>query len=274
MAMNPQRLDEQLFKLLSKREKTAHKGHFGHVLIIGGDDGYAGATRLAGEAALRVGAGLVSIATQPTHVNAVMAGRPELMVRGIEQGTDLSPLLKRATVVVIGPGLGRSVWSEEIFTYILQVITVPMIIDGDGLYWLSQRPHQNAQWILTPHVQEASRLLKISTEAIDNNRLAAVTQLQQQYKGVSVLKGSGTLVQDEHATHICLAGNPGMATGGMGDVLSGVIGGLLAQGLSLKEVAQLGVFMHACAGDLAAQHGERGLIASDLLQYIRQLANA
>lgn len=263
----------ELRKLLPHRERTAYKGDFGHVLVIGGDYGMGGAVRMAGEAAARSGAGLVSVATRTQHIDIVSVMRPELMCHGITKATELKKLIDRATVIVLGPGLGQSDWSQELFHYAL-IADLPKVLDADALNLLSKQPQKHENWILTPHVGEAARLLKTTTENIQANRPAAVTQLQHQYGGVAVLKGTGTLVcSANNAIGICKAGNPGMASGGMGDVLSGVIGGLLAQGLTLKQAAEMGVCVHATAGDLAAAKGERGMLALDLMPFLRQLVN-
>lgn len=262
-----------LQQLLPARSKDAHKGNFGHVLIVGGDYGMAGAIRMAGEAAARVGAGLVSIATRSNHVSVVSTMRPELMCHGIDTAQDLKKLLARASVIVLGPGLGQSNWSQELFHYALQT-EQPKLLDADALNLLSKQPQQRQDWILTPHIGEAARLLKISPEEIQRDRLVSVQKLQDRFGGVVVLKGAGTLVQSgQGQPSICRAGNPGMASGGMGDVLSGVIGGLLAQKLELQQAAELGVCLHAHAGDIAAREGERGLLALDLMPYLRKLVN-
>lgn len=259
--------------LLAPRARDAHKGCFGHVLIVGGNSGMAGAVRLAGEAALRVGAGLVSVATKPEHVTAIVSGCPEIMVHGIKKPKELKKLANKATVIVIGPGLGQTAWSKKLFEQTL-ALPQPKIIDADGLNLLAKNPKKSAEWILTPHPAEAARLLNNSVEYIQNDRIHAVRQLQQTYGGTAILKGAGSLIATEKSLSICHAGNPGMASGGMGDVLSGVIGGLLAQGLLPQQAAELGVYLHAYAADLAAaQLGERGLIARDLLPYLHQLVN-
>jgi len=264
----------QRFKsALSPRPRDAHKGLFGHVLIIGGDYGMAGAARLAGEAALRVGAGLVSIATRPEHVSAIVSGRPELMCHPVKQAKDLKPLLAKATVIVLGPGLGQSAWSKQLFKQAL-ASALPKIIDADGLNLLAKQTKKSDHWILTPHPGEAARLLKSDNKKIQADRITAVKQLQQKLGGIAILKGAGSLVAASDSISICQAGNPGMASGGMGDVLSGVIGGLLAQQFNLQQAAELGVCLHAYAGDLAAQqNGERGMLASDLMPYLRELMN-
>lgn len=258
--------------LLAPRKRTAHKGDFGHVLVIGGHYGMAGAVRMAGEAAARVGAGLVSIATHAENCAIVSAMRPELMCHGISATNELEPLIKRATVIVLGPGLGQANWSQEMHRYSLST-PQPKVVDADGLNLLSKSPAKQNHWILTPHVGEAARLLQCSTEEIQADRLASAQKIQQLYGGVVVLKGTGTLVVGSHGQSICHAGNPGMASGGMGDVLSGVIGGLLAQKLTLQEAAEVGVLIHSTAADLAATGGERGLLALDLMPHLRRLVN-
>lgn len=258
---------------LPPRAKAAHKGDFGHVLIVGGNYGMAGAAIMAAGAAARVGAGLTSVATRAEHVIVMNATQPEIICHGIHTADDLLPLLSKATVIAIGPGLGQSTWSKQLFNKVL-TCEQPKVLDADALNLLSQNPIHNNNWILTPHVGEAARLLNCSNTEIQADRIAAVTKLQQQYGGVIVLKGAGTLIASADEIAICNAGNPGMASGGMGDVLTGIIAGLVAQKLELKIAAQLGVWIHAHAGDLAAAaQGERGLLATDLLLYIRQVAN-
>jgi hydroxyethylthiazole kinase-like uncharacterized protein yjeF len=261
-----------LKRLLTPRSRTAHKGDFGHVLVVGGDYGMAGAVRMAGEAALRVGAGLVSVATRPQHIDIVSNMRPELMCHGIRTTNDLKKLLARATVIALGPGLGQSTWSKKLFHYLLKSPQAK-VIDADALNLLALHPQKNNNWILTPHVGEAARLLNCTSKEIQTDRLAAAKQLQKKYGGVIVLKGAGTLIITDKTASICKAGNPGMASGGMGDVLTGVIAGLVAQKINLQHAAELGVYLHATAGDLAAKEGERGLLASDLMPYLRKLVN-
>jgi len=258
---------------LPRRNRYAHKGNCGHVLIVGGDLGYSGAARLAGEAALRVGAGLVSVATRTEHSGLMNLNRPELMCHGVETSGQLAALLAKADVVVVGPGLGQSAWSKILFNAAINA-GKPMVIDADGLNLLAKAPTAKPAWILTPHPGEAARLLNCSTADIQQDRFAAVLSIQANYGGVAILKGAGTLIASEQQLAVSSTGNPGMASGGMGDVLSGVIAGLLAQGLSLQDAAQQGVYNHGLAADLAAEKdGERGLLASDLMPYLRRLAN-
>ncbi len=255
--------------LMPPRDRYSHKGRYGHVLIIGGDHGYTGAARLAGEAALRVGAGLVSIATRAEHAALMNISRPELMCHGIESPEQLALLLEKASVVVIGPGLGQSDWATSLFNKTVNT-GKPMIIDADALNLLAKIPSANENWILTPHPGEAARLLHATKADIEQDRFASVTAIQSQYNGIVLLKGAGTLVASADDCAISTTGNPGMATGGMGDVLAGVIAGLLAQGLSLKEAAQQGAYHHGLAADRAVQKkAERGLLASDLMSYLR-----
>lgn len=260
--------------LLPKRCRSSHKGNFGHVLVIGGDYGMGGAVRMAAEAALRSGAGLVTVATRPEHVTVVSATRPEIMCHEIVESDDILPLLERAKVIVCGPGLGQTEWSQGLFERVMQT-DKPKVLDADCLNILSAKPMHHDNWILTPHPGEASRLLGVECSQIQADRLLRVQQLQNKYGGVAVLKGAGTLVQcPNQLTSVCHAGNPGMATAGMGDILSGILGGLLAQGLSLSDAAEVGVWAHASAGDQAAlTDGERGMLATDVLKYLREVVN-
>lgn len=265
---------ELLSQQFKPRDPAAHKGDFGHVLVIGGDFGMPGSVRLAGEAALRVGAGLVSIATHPEHVAVVSSGCPEIMCHAIDTADKVKPLLEKATVIVLGPGLGQGSWSRDLFELVLQA-PQPMVIDADALNLLSVMPQKKSNWILTPHPGEAARLLHCETEEIQEERFESANAIVNQYGGVVVLKGAGSIVQAENdKPFICKAGNPGMASGGMGDVLSGVLGGLIAQHFSLLNAAKTGVLLHAMAGDeAAAKMGERGLLASDLIPYLTKLVN-
>jgi len=258
------------------RSRCAHKGNFGHVLVVGGDQAMAGAVRMAAEAAARVGAGLVSVATRAEHAHQICAARPELMVHGVVSTGVLSPLLAQATVVALGPGLGQQGWGQECFSRVLEVAmaaAIPLVIDADGLNLLASDPCRYDHWLLTPHPGEAARLLGVTTAEIQNDRLAAAQAIQQRYGGVCILKGAGTLIQGGDLCWLCSDGNPGMASGGMGDVLSGVIAGLLAQGLALTDAAMVAVCLHAHAADEVAREGERGMLAMDLMPMLRRLVN-
>jgi ADP-dependent NAD(P)H-hydrate dehydratase / NAD(P)H-hydrate epimerase len=258
---------------LPKRNRTAHKGAYGHVLVVGGDVGYSGAAKLTGEAAARVGAGLVSLATRKEHAGFINLNRPELMCHGIENTEQLALLIDKASVIVIGPGLGQSVWAKGLFDAVIET-KKPLVVDADGLNLLARFPHVNPNWVLTPHPGEAARLLNFTTQEIQADRFAAVRAIQAKYGGIAVLKGSGSLIANRETVAVATTGNPGMATGGMGDVLAGLVAGLVAQGFSMEISAQQGVYLHGMAADLAAKEaGERGLLASDLMPYLRQLVN-
>jgi len=266
-----------LLDLLASREADAHKGDFGHVMIIGGDTGYGGAAIMAAEAAARTGAGLVSVATRPEHVSAILARRPEVMACGVVSGQELEPLLARPTVLVIGPGLGRSPWSEQMLQQAVKS-GLPMVLDADALNILAAgrvvptiKPRNN--WLLTPHPGEAARLLGVNTNDVQADRFGSAASIQQKFGGAVILKGAGSVVAGESGvTGVVTQGNPGMASGGMGDVLSGIVGGLMAQGLSVENAARLSAVLHASAADLAADEvGQRGLLATDLIPYLCQL---
>jgi hydroxyethylthiazole kinase-like uncharacterized protein yjeF len=260
--------------LLRKRSRIAHKGHYGHLLVVGGDYGYAGAVRMCGEMAARSGAGLVSIATRPEHAYVIPNSRPELMATGVRLAAALSGLLERASAVAIGPGLGQTEWSAALLTRVLDS-GLPLVLDADALNLLAEDPVRRENWILTPHPGEAARLLGISVAEVEADRFAAACALQASFGGVIVLKGSGTIIVDVSGRiSVCAAGNPGMASGGMGDVLTGLIAGLLCQRLSAADAARIGVFAHATAADLlAASEGERGMLATDLIPVIRKRLN-
>lgn len=271
--LSARRIDwEQQKQMLPKRSRSSHKGNYGHLLIVGGTPGFSGAIRLTGEGALRSGAGLVSVATDVQHAALIAASRPELMCHGIEHAAQLEPLLQRCSVVAIGPGLGQGSWGKSLFEAVLYS-GKPMVVDADALNLLAQYPQQRCDWVLTPHPGEAARLLGVTVPEIQDDRFTAVQRLQRRYDGVVVLKGAGTVVHSmgKRAPALCSQGNPGLASGGSGDVLTGIIAGLIAQGFDLQDAAESGVSLHAAAADMAARDGERGMIASDLFPCIRHL---
>ena len=269
-------LETEIAQALPRRPRAAHKGSFGDVLVIGGGIGMAGAARLAGEAALRVGAGLVTVATAPESVLAVASGRPELMVHAVADAAALQPLLERADVVALGPGLGRSDWARALLAAALEW-PGPLVVDADALNLVAQQGGPSRRnWILTPHPGEAARLLGpgISNADVQADRLGALAQLVARYGGVCVLKGAGTLIgTDGQPPAICERGNPGMAAPGMGDVLTGAIAGLLAQTTDPWIAARLGVLAHAMAGDAGARQGERGMLAGEVARELRTWVN-
>ena len=264
----------ELETVLPRRPRTQHKGASGRLLLVGGAPGTSGAIRLAGEAALRAGAGLVYVATHPESAAAVVAGRPELMCRSVRAPEELEPLLELVDAVVVGPGLGRDAWGRSLWGAVL-ASGRPLIVDADGLNLLALEPVARGNWILTPHPGEAARLLDCRVGEVQGARRSAVLELARRYAGIAVLKGCGTLVAAHGAADVwlCDRGNPGMATAGMGDVLSGVLGALQAQSQDGFATAKAGVLLHALAGDDAARDGERGTLAGDLLPFIRRWAN-
>lgn len=258
---------------LKPRPRDWHKGLSGHVLVAGGELGYSGAPRMAAEAALRVGAGLVSVASRPENAIVLNSDCPEIMSHGVTTKNELDVLIKKASVIILGPGLSQTEWSKMMYEQICKQ-ECPLVVDADGLNCLAQNPQYNENWVLTPHPGEAARLLDVTVQEVQQDRLTAAKEINKRYGGVCVLKGAGTLVIAANSLPaLCDKGNPGMATAGMGDVLSGVIAGLIGQGIPLGDAAKLGVCMHAMAGDLAAKEGERGMKAMDLMPYLRRLSN-
>ena len=284
-----QRIDMAgLSRLIRRRSPAAHKGDFGHVVVVGGDLGYGGAVIMAGQAALRAGSGLVSVITRLAHVAPALTRQPELMALAADSVDErVRSILARASVLVVGPGLGRGQWALEMLQAALAAQTrsrCPMVLDADALNLLAERGHaenraRRTDWVLTPHPGEAARLLETDTATVQADRFAAVAALHERWGGHWVLKGAGSLLcsgsPPEHPLQLCTEGNAGMASGGMGDVLSGIIGGLLAQGWSPPQALSLGVCVHGESADLAAADGgQRGLAATDLMPWIRRLLNA
>lgn len=259
------------------RPRDAHKGDFGHVLVIGGDHGYAGAAAMAAQAAARCGAGLVSVATRSEHCGPLLVRQPELMATGVEDPRELDALFERATVLAVGPGLGQGDWGLGLLERALES-GLPMVLDADALNLLAARSALPAlaSSVLTPHPGEAGRLLAMETGEVQQDRFAALARLVENTGATVVLKGAGTLVGAPGLERPALVdvGNPGMATGGMGDVLTGIIAGLRAQGLAAPRAAVAGSLLHGLAADFcAAENGERGMLATDLLPWMRTLLN-
>ena len=260
---------------LPKRARTAHKGSSGFVTLVGGDEGFTGAILMATRSALRAGAGMVTVATRGSHAAVLAAAQPEAMFRPTESAGDFIARIEKAKVVAIGPGLGQGDWGRALWRAALRS-DKQLVVDADALNLLAAEPQscadRAAAWILTPHPGEASRLLGCSVAEIEADRVAAVRELVRRYAGTVVLKGAGTLVCGRQLV-VCPYGNAGMAVGGMGDVLTGIIAAFVAQGLDLESAAQTGVMVHALAGDVAAEAGERGLLPSDLIDQLRRIVN-
>jgi hydroxyethylthiazole kinase-like uncharacterized protein yjeF len=270
---------DDLLEYLPEPEADVHKSQRGHCMVIGGDHGTGGASLLAAQSCLQVGAGVVSHATRPEHVSASLVRQPEIMACGVVSGQELEPLLDRPTVLVVGPGLGRSSWSEQMLQKAMSM-DVPMVVDADALNIIADgrvvTNISNRSWVMTPHPGEAARLLGVSVTEIETDRFAAVRKLQQKYNAVILLKGSGTLIYGDQTRpiQVCPYGNPAMATAGMGDILSGVIGGLIAQGMDLFTATELACCLHSKAADMAVDKlGHRGIVASDVLTFVRAILN-
>ena len=259
---------------LPRRRHDNHKGENGHVLIIGGNHGMTGAVILAARAALRAGAGLVSVLTRAEHVNAVVSACPECMVHGSMNGEIPPALLDRVDYLAIGCGLGQDAWAQRLL-YLALISDKPMVLDADALNMLAGQDGTSLteECIITPHPGEAARLLGVTARDIQQDRFAAALALKQKYNARVVLKGSGTIVQQTGRPRVCALGNPAMATAGMGDVLTGMIAATVAQGYSLNRAVIAAVCRHARAADLAAAGDDRGLMATDVIEHIRAAAS-
>ncbi|WP_339532270.1 NAD(P)H-hydrate dehydratase [Pseudomonas mucidolens] len=256
---------------LAGRSPDAHKGQFGHVLVIGGDHGFGGAALLSAESALRSGAGMVSVATRSEHVPAALARLPEAMTLGVSSANQLMGLLEKVSVIVMGPGLGGAAWGKSLLSVAANA-RQPQVWDADALNLLAAgHVRLPTNCVITPHPAEAARLMGISTAEVQVDRLKVARALSQKFNAVTILKGAGSLIASpDGRVSRCDQGHPAMAAAGLGDVLAGLVGALLAQGLAAFEASCLAVWLHATAGDRQGTLG-RGLAASDLIPAIRQL---
>ena len=264
----------QLQASLKVRTANTHKHQCGHLLILGGDRGMPGAVRMAAEAALRCGAGLVTVVSHGHHAPVILATQPEIMSLASVDGHVPGELLSSVDAILVGPGLSDSLWSKNLLSSALDS-DVPKVIDAGALRLLDQENGRRDDWILTPHPGEAAFLLGDTSSCIQDSRFSSVELLQQKYGGHIILKGAGSLVQSPGVlAQLSPYGNPGMASAGMGDVLAGVLGALLVQGYEMQSACRLGVCMHSIAADIAAAKGQIGLLASDLYPHLRQLINS
>ena len=259
------RVDEkQVRSLLPHRRPDTHKGEQGRVLVVGGNTGMSGAAYMAGEAALRSGAGLVTLVLPSPEISIPV---PEVIVAVRRHRREMTDMTQAADAIVIGPGLGSDGWAKEMLSAVLdQYRAGKLLIDAEGLNLLAAEPIQLNGAVITPHPGEAARLLGSTTQAIQQDRYAAVRAIASRYQCVCVLKGAGTLVSDGKAVYVCDRGHAGMATAGAGDVLSGVVAGLMAQGLSPLGAACAGIWLHAVAGESAGAVLGNGLIATDIMK--------
>jgi hydroxyethylthiazole kinase-like uncharacterized protein yjeF len=265
---------------LKKRWRTSHKGSIGQILAIGGNVGMPGAIRLASEGALRSGAALVSVCCHDDNQNLVFNGRPELMLAP-SNAKELaqSKAMEKASVILLGPGLGQQTWSQQLFDLVIEQskqrkFQKLMVIDADALTLLARIPRYYKHWILTPHPKEAAILLGCSVKDVEADRFKAVRAIVKKYGGICVLKGAGSLICDGEQVVINSTGNAGMASGGMGDVLSGIVAAFILQAEHYFAAVCLAVYIHGAAGDIiASTYGQRGMLASDLFTPIQQLTN-
>jgi NAD(P)H-hydrate epimerase len=265
---------DSLAEALPPRPRRSHKGQFGRVLVVGGGAGMPGAVRLAGEAALRVGAGLVTVASLPEHLASVTGPRPELMFRALREASDVAGAMESADVIALGPGLGHGDWAQGVFEAVLahRRADQRLVIDADGLNLLALHHHgmRCDDWVLTPHPGEAARLLGSTVDDVEGDRLSALRMLATQYGGVIVLKGAGSLVGAAgESPRLCDHGNPGMSVPGMGDVLTGAVAGMLGQGARAFDATAAAVYAHAVAGDHCARAGLRGMLAQEVAHELR-----
>jgi hydroxyethylthiazole kinase-like uncharacterized protein yjeF len=277
-------LDELAMNLLDPRSTQAHKGDYGHLFVLAGSPGKTGAAAMVCSAAMRMGTGLVTLGV-PSSLNPILeaklteamtaplpdAGSGYLTAEAVER---IRPLLKEKTALAIGPGISTESSVQEVVVKLIPETALPLVIDADGINAVASRSEILKQGtgsvILTPHPGEMARLAGITTQEVQADRITVAKSCAASYNAIVVLKGNRTVIATpDQEVYINPTGNPGMATGGTGDVLTGMIGGLLAQGLPPLEAAKWGVYLHGLAGDIAAQEiGEIPLIASDIIDYL------
>ena len=287
---------------LPKRQAFGHKGSYGHVLIVGGHAEMGGAVILAAEAAFSAGAGKVSIACHAKHHSAILSRAPNIMLRDIDalSLTDIKALLDQVDAVSFGMGLGRDAWAENIYLQwfnSINQLNLAVVLDADALWFLALNPTAlKRKTYATPHPGEAAKLLGITIQEIESDRVLTIQCLKQKYQGEWVLKGAGSLIlQDasskerlsenaisesvgsadslsENQLWLCISGNAGMATGGMGDILAGMIASLKAQFQDQIQLHQI-VTLHGLAGDKLAKSGMRGVQAQHMIEAIHQVVN-
>ncbi|MDT0603763.1 NAD(P)H-hydrate dehydratase [Thalassotalea castellviae] len=257
-----------------QRHASSHKGDIGLLLSVGGNKGMPGAIRLSSESALRSGAALVAVCCHQENYSIVLNGRPELMLAPDDSDQLIkSQFYQKAKVLLCGPGLGKNTWSVALFNQVM-ASKKNCVIDADALHLLAKNFQYKDDWVLTPHPGEAAALLQCTVADIEKDRFKAVRNISQQYGGICILKGAGSLISDGKTVWINTSGNSGMATGGMGDVLSGIISALIMQSLTPVDAARLAVFIHGRSADIiATKQGKIGLLASDLFPEIQLLIN-
>jgi len=257
---------------LEPRIHNSHKGRYGNLGILGGSAGMLGAVLLAGRAAMRAGCGLVTVVSERKHADILAIHCPELMSLNCSAEEKVDRLLKKADGLVVGPGLDDGNWAHQAFSAASNYAG-PVVVDAGALRLLATPSYRQRRdnWILTPHEGEAAALLGCASLDIRHDRFEAAREIARVYGGICVLKGSGTIISDsgDSAPKICDKGNPGMATAGMGDVLSGILGAHVSAGWSISDCAEFAVWVHSTAADhAAAQSSEHSLIASDVIDFL------
>ena len=272
---------DDIKKNIPKRKENSHKGDHGKLLIIAGDEGFGGAGIMSSESGLKTGAGLIRLLTRKSHVSASLARNPEVMVSGADNAQDLEANLRWPDAIVAGPGMFENYWSEQILYKLLLSIAendTPTLLDAGALRLLTHKAFTkmelHSETVLTPHPGEAAEMLKVTVQEIQKNRIESAKELQKKYGCIIVLKGNGTIICNENNIYLCADGGPELAVAGSGDILSGVIGSLIAQGLTPFEAAKTGVVIHARAGgEFVDNVGKIGLAAGELIPYIRKFLN-
>lgn len=260
--------EDEISHIIPVRNIDANKGDFGNVLIVGGDHGMGGAVIMAAQAACRSGAGKVTVLTRKDHVAPLMTSLPHVMSFAYEGQENLQDSLKGKTLIVIGPGLGQSQWSQELFDFFM-TSNLPKIIDADALNLLakSQQNYDLSNAVITPHPKEAARLLASEVTTIQQDRSLAIENLYKKYGAITVLKGSNSLIFGGDQLHLCPYSDPAMSVAGMGDILTGLIAGLSTQNISLETAVILGVYVHILSAmDVSDQRGEIGICPMDILE--------
>ena len=266
---------------IPKRIENSHKGDHGKLLIIAGDEGFGGAGIISSESGLKTGAGLVRLLTRRSNIFPSLARNPEVMVSGADNAQDIETNLEWPDAIVAGPGMFENYWSEQILYKLLLSISdksTPTLLDAGALRLLSHNAFSkiklHGETVLTPHPGEAAEMLKITAKEIQKNRIKSAKALQEKYGCIIVLKGNGTIICNKNNIYLCSIGGPELAVAGSGDILSGVIGSLIAQGLTPFDAAKTGVVIHARAGEeFVNDVGRIGMAAGELIPYIRKFLN-
>ncbi len=282
-------LKKEFSEIMPERRRDSHKGDYGHVLVLAGSMGLTGAAALCSLGALRSGCGLVTLGI-PKSLNAIMETKlTEVMTRPLPETRNVSlslealpkikKMVKGVDAVALGPGLSRDKATKRLVNRLVKVIDKPLVIDADALNCIASNIKElksiRSPIIITPHPGEMSRLSGLEIDTIQRNRQKVAKDLARQYNLIVVLKGNNTVVSDGKTNNfVNKSGNPGMATGGTGDILTGMIASFLAQGVPAFKAAKLAVYIHGKAGDLAAREkGEIGLIAGDILEKVPEAFN-